>query len=290
MADHLSYQHAITVTRLMYERAGFKVGKKTPGQHVAEEGADISQAKLGALFALIDEFVFILRYQCHYLTSCLPNTSNLHAVTHLRLCNGTLSTLWSVRILSSNGLDLNARAQLRYLYELAVLWSRIQVDAEARSEFASTTPEGSNAYWHKFLAKRKSEKYLLKQVKAGDLTWLGALENLDSIYDKLSLSAHPSFVGVYHDTVAGHRMTKGWASRGPEGATHFTLASALFLTMLPFSLIGSHEWKFEGLEMFDPKEISPALPGAKNWDEYMSKMRHMLIGLGLASFKYSNEL
>jgi len=282
----------VNAARLLYEDKGFEMLGRTPGQEIAAEaGGHISDVKLGALFALLDELVFIVRYQCHYLTSCVDSVNNTHAVTYLRFCTGMLSTLWSIRILSSIGLDLNARTQLRYLYELAILWSRIQVDSDARDQFEKTSLQATNLYWHKFLSRRKSEKYLLEGVKSGSFTWSGATQKLDEIYEKLSLSAHPGFWGLYFETSTdfngrGDNIVK----RDAEGATLFTLSSTIFLSLLPFSVNGISEWPFSAVDLFEPSKIYPALPRARDWSQYCFELRKMLLGIGLLSFRFSAEL
>lgn len=292
MAEHLSYQHAVNAIRLLYERDGFKLLAKTPGQVISDEAAlDITKARLAALFAFIDEMIFILRYQCHFLTACLTSSEKARAVTYLRLCTGLMSTLWSIRVLSSVGLDVNARTQLRYLYELAILWSRIQIDDEACQEFEVASFEQSNAYWHKYLSRRKSEKYLFEGVQEGRFKWNGALarKELDKIYEMLSLSGHPGFWGLYFETTADFRNS-GFTKRDANSASHFTLASALFLTTLPFGVNEISKWPFRAIELFKPSEIDPALSRVSDWNQYSFEIRTMIPKMWLMSLPFTSEL
>lgn len=293
-STELSYKHAINVARLLYEREGFELPEKSPGTIVAIElGINLETSKLGALFALIDEVIYILRVQSIYLAACLTNDANKDAITQLRFCTAMLSTLASIRVLSAQGFDLNARSQLRYYYELSMLWSRIQVDKSALEEFQLTKLDQTNAYWHKYMSRRKCEDFLFSGVESGSFLWLGgsARTQIDEIYQKLSLSGHPSFWGLTFDTQADFlNLRDGVIGRGSENASIFTLSSALFLSSLPFGINSVTDWCFQIRDLFMPNELCPRRTDSISWTEYCHYMRRMLLSIVLFSFEFTNRL
>ena len=294
MAEYLSYAHALNVVRGVYEDRGFKLHDKTPGKSVTKEiGQSIEGCKLGALFAMIDELIFILRYQNYYLAGCVFNQQNSRCINNLRFCTGMLSTLCSIRVLSGMGLDLNARGQLRYYYELSLLWSRLQLDRDAQAKFEVVVVNQSNEYWHKYIAKRRCEKYLFEGAKAGNFDWSGAAaqDHIDDIYDKLSLSAHPGFWGLYFNASNDLKTIKDTIiGGGPENSSQFTLSSAILLTTLPFGVNGVTNWHYKSPKLFDPAAIYPPLPGCEDWSAYAHELRAMILGLALFSFRFATEL
>src|SRR5690554_3587860 len=156
MAEYLAYKHAKNAIRLMYQKQGFQVNDAVPGDHVqAEFGIDVGEAPFAALYAFVDEYIALLRYQSIYFLSA-DHKVFPSAMTFYRLSIRQLRTLTSIRILCSYGLDANARFQLRLLYETAQLWVRFRIDQQILGDYtACTTSESANKFWHKYLSKEK---------------------------------------------------------------------------------------------------------------------------------------
>jgi hypothetical protein len=193
-SNFLTHKHATNAIRLVYESAGFIVENGTPGQAVSNEFKfDVSTSPLASLYTFIDEYIALLRYATYYFASAI-NRDQPTAISFYRLAARQLRSLVAIRFLCSTGLDTNARLQLRLLYETSLLWTRFRIDAFSLAEYeASTGSRDANAFWHKYLSRGKTEKYLKDELSKRGFIWIGEMEDaLQELKEKMSFTAHPS--------------------------------------------------------------------------------------------------
>ena len=293
MATHLSGQHALNAIKLIYEETGFLVPNETLGAAVTKEfGEKALFTDLAALYLFVDEFIALFRYSEYYFMSGI-SSAQPRAVTFYRLSVRQAKNLSSIRLLCSNGLDTNARMLLRLLYETSILWSRFLIDDECRQQFDDCTdPEKSNRFWHKYLAKEKSEKFLLDQNRQMKLTWLGNLKDeIGDVKLKLSLAAHPTFLTAYFDSVSDFHRNDEFAIGEPKTSSHFTLNTALLLSILPFTMKPEIGY---GLKCVDLREKTKHFPPVSskqlNWDEYNQALRDLFPLLWGMSQRFADGL
>lgn len=293
MAEHLSHQHAVNSIRLIYENQGFQLADAVPGDQVQNElGIDVRDAPISALYAFVDEYIILLRCQSIYFLSVVHENSP-SAMTFYRLSIRQLRTLTSIRALCSYGLDANARLQLRLLYETAQLWARFRIDRDTLSDYtACSTPESANKFWHKYLSKEKTERYLRNQVQEGRVSWIGGVEDqINDLKQKLSLVAHPTFIADYHETLAdwnGHQemavVTK------PLKSSYFTLSKAIFVTAMPFTISPDLPYNLDSISLRKGEAgWDPIQHPTESWEEYNSHLRNMLPALFLMAIRFFEE-
>lgn len=294
MQESLTYKHACNSIRLLYERAGFEMPVCTLGEAVASEfNKDISNTPLAALYAFIDEQIALLRLASFYFLSATLDEEN-KGVTFYRLAIRQIKTLASIRLQCTYGLDVNARMQLRLLYETSVVWVRLRVDKQARDEFdLATTPELANIFWHKYIAKSKTEKYLDTKFGGSGHFWLGGKNTLiEELKKKVGPSSHPSFLAAYFET------TSDWAESGdrvalsePNSSSHFTLSLATLAVSIPFCVKPEPSYGFSYINMFEKNhDISPLKHPHADWEEYSQKVRDMIPTLILMAVRFSEGL
>ncbi|MGS2743747.1 hypothetical protein ACU6TU_09140 [Halomonas sp. LS-001] len=293
MAEHLSHQHAVNSIRLIYENQGFQLADAVPGNQVENElGIDVRGAPFAALYAFVDEYIILLRCQSMYFLS-VDHKNSPTAMTFYRLSIRQLRTLTSIRTLCSYGLDANARLQLRLLYETAQLWARFRIDSDVLCDYtACTNPESANKFWHKYLSKEKTERYLRNQVQEGRVSWIGGMEDqINDLKQKLSLVAHPTFIADYHETLAdwNDSLETGVIIK-PLTSSYFTLSKAIFVTAMPFTISPDPPYNFDTISLRkDDAGWNPIPHPTESWEEYNKQLRNMLPSLFLMAFRFFEE-
>jgi hypothetical protein len=290
MAEHLSHQHAVNSIRLIYENQGFQLADTVPGNQVQNElGIDVRDTPISALYAFVDEYIILLRCQSIYFLSVVHENSP-SAMTFYRLSIRQLRTLTSIRALCSYGLDANARLQLRLLYETAQLWARFRIDRDILGDYtACTTLESANKFWHKYLSKEKTERYLRNQVQEGRVSWIGGMEDqVNDLKQKLSLVAHPTFIADYHETLAdwnGHLETA--VVTKPLKSSYFTLSKAIFVTAMPFTISPDPPYNLDSISLRKGDAGWDPIPHpTESWEEYNKQLRNMLPALFLMAIRF----
>jgi len=293
MAKHLSHQHAENTIRLMYQEQGFQLSDAIPGNHVQDElGVDIREVPYAALYAFVDEYIVLLRCQSIYFLSADHKVSP-SAMTFYRLSIRQLRTLTSIRVLCSYGLDANARLQLRLFYETAQLWVRFRIDQDILSDYAAcTTPEAANEFWHKYLSKEKTERYLKKQMQEGGLSWFGGMEDqVKDLKKKLSLVAHPTFLADYNETLADwNGQPETSVITEPLKSSYFTLSKAIFVTTMPFSVFPDPPYNLGSISLRQ-QDVSwnPIPHPTESWEDYNQQLRNMFPSLFLMAIRFFEE-
>lgn len=289
MTTHLSYQHAINTIRLMYEQQGFKIPTATLGEQVRNEiGIDIKEAPYAALYAFIDEYIALMRKQSiYFLSAC--HTKNAIATVFYRLSIRQLRTLTSIRTLCSYGLDSNARLLLRLLYETTLLWVRFRIDNDCLLEYSEcNTPEAANQFWHKYLSKEKTERYIEKQISEQGLCWLGGDKNIiGDMKKKLSLVAHPTFLSDYYETLSDWREAPSECGvTKPSEMSYFTLVNSITVTAIPFSIFPAPPYNIEAKSLRNNTTDWNPIHETESWDDYNSQIRNMFPVLFLMAIRF----
>lgn len=293
MAEHLSHKHAKNSIRLIYQKQDFQLGDAIPGNHVQNElGVDIREAPYAALYAFVDEYIVLLRCQSIYFLSANHKVFP-SAMTFYRLSIRQLRTLTSIRVLCSFGLDANARLQLRLFYETAQLWVRFRIDQDILSDYtACTTPEAANDFWHKYLSKEKTERYLKEQIQERGFSWFGGMEDqIKDLKQKLSLSAHPTFLVDCHETLADwNGQPETSVIKGPSESSYFTLSKAIFITTMPFSIFPDPPYKLGCISLRQQDAVWNPIPHpAESWEDYNQQLRNMFPSLFLMAIRFFEE-
>ncbi len=294
MQDKLSYKHACNTIRLLYGKVGFELPVSTLGEAVASEfNKDISNTPLAALYAFVDEQIALLRLVSFYFISAALDKENKGLIFY-RLAIKQIKTLSSIRLLCTYGLDVNARMQLRLLYETSIVWARLRVDKQALDEFSlASTPELTNSFWHKYIAKSKTEKFLDAKFSESGHFWLGGSNvMIEELKKKISSVSHPSFLAAFFDTLYD------WANKEnsvaltePSQSSHFTLSYATLVVSIPFSIKPEPPYGFSCIDMFEKnRDISPLKHPQADWDEYSQKIRDMFPTLIIMAVRFSEGL
>lgn len=294
MAEYLSYRHAVNAIRLLYQHSGFNLPSRIVGEQVsAEFSREITTTKMASLYALVDEQIALLRLISWYFISAIPNSPAV-ALPYYRIAVRQMRTLASIRLQCTFGLDTNARFQLRLLYENAVLWARLRVDADAFKDFSeSSSGDKANTFWHKYLSKSKTERFLSNEFLASGHIWLGGYEEaITQLRNNVGLVAHPSMLASLFDT------SEDWKEMGDEliltnpcDASHFTLSMSILAASLPFSITPEPSYNIEATNLFGgTHDMKPYAHPTESWDEYYLQLRDMVPKLFLLSMRFSNEL
>lgn len=294
MAEYLSYRHAVNAIRLLYQHSGFDLPSRTVGEQVSAEFArEITTTKMASLYALVDEQVAILRLISWYFISAISNSPTV-ALSYYRIAVRQMRTLASIRLQCTFGLDTNARLQLRLLYENAVLWVRLRVDADAFKDFSeSSSGDKANAFWHKYLSKSKTERFLSNEFLASGHIWLGGYEAaIAQLRKNVGLAAHPSmFASLFDASDDWKEMGDDLILTNPCDASHFTLSMSILAASLPFSIKPEPAYDIEATSLFGgTHELKPYAHPTESWDEYNLQLRDMVPKLFLLSMRFSNEL
>lgn len=291
MPDKLTHQHACNTIISLYRNAGFEAPDKPLGEEVATEfRKDIKNTPLAALYAFVDEQIALLRLASFYFLSTISDKENIGRIFY-KLTIKQIKTLASIRLLCTYGLDVNARMQLRLLYETSVLWSRLRVDKQARDDFVlANNTELSNAFWHKYISKSKTEKFLDKMFSENGNIWLGGANPIiEELKRKIGPSSHPSFLSTYFDTSNDSEDNVALSDTKPS--SHFTLSLSILAVSIPFSLKPEPTYDLSCINMFENNQYVPPLnhPNA-DWDEYSQKVRDMIPTLVLMAVRFTEGL
>lgn len=294
MAVYLSYSHAVNSIRLLYQHSGFKLPSRTVGEQVSAEFLrEIETTKMASLYTLVDEQIALLRIISLYFSSAIPNSPKV-ALLYYQISVRQMRTLASIRLQCTFGLDTNARLQLQLLYENAVLWVRLRVDADAFKDYSeSSSADKANASWHKYLSKSKTERFLTNEFLASGHIWLGGYEEaIKKLRNNVGLVSHPSMLASLFDAFEdGNGMKDDMIITNPTDASHFTLSMSILAASLPFSVKPEPSYDIESASLFGGAyKIKPYEYPTESWDEYNLQLRDIVPKLFLLSMRFSNEL
>ncbi len=293
MTTHLSHKHGEIAIRLMYQQLGFEVSDSVPGDVIGNElGVNVKDAPFAALYAFIDEYIFLLRSQSIYFLA-VDQKINSTAATFYRLSIRQLQTLTSIRTLCSYGLDTNARFQLRLLFETSLLWLRFRIDDDCLAEYSTcTSQKKANSFWHKHLSKGKTERYLKENMASKGFKWVGDMEDaIEEMKSKLSLVAHPTFLADYNTTLNDwNRNSDTYVVMPPSEISYFTLVNTILSAIIPFSVIPDPDYGFDLSSLSaKPNAWKPVQHPSESWQEYNQLLRNMFPALFLIALRFIEE-
>jgi hypothetical protein len=266
----------------------------TLGEGVASEfNKDISSTPLAALYAFVDEQIALLRLVSFYFISASTNGEK-NGILFYKLTIRQLKILASIRLQCTYGLDTNARMQLRLLYENSILWARLRVDNQALEDFnLAITSELSNNFWHKYISKSKTEKFLNEEFNKSGHSWIAGANNMiEELKKKVGLASHPSLLAAYFDASYDFENFENGniALSEPGIASHLTLSFAILAASIPFSIKPELSYGLSSSNIFEAHPVSPLIHSSANWNEYNEKIRDMLPTLLFMSVRFSEGL
>lgn len=225
-----------------YEAAGAKGDLGScAASPMAKELGQIPDGKYEGLFRYLDECLNLTHVSEFALITAMGVTKDQSIASLVILMHQIRSNGAAVRVLSALGLESQARITLRALYENCLAFCRAVVDGEFRVEFRSaSTMESANEFWHRFLSKSKTERFLSQynseHPKAPCPLVIGDL--FSGIYNKLGVTAHPNYIFSqfgWQDAMLGDDDN---VFPGSKAATEFTLTSANHLILAALIFLG----------------------------------------------------
>jgi hypothetical protein len=285
----LSYQHAINTIKLLYKHQGFKQNESTLSEKVYNEfNIDIKDAQLASLFAYIDEYIALLRilanFQLQSATQGLKPSG-----TYYKIIIRQIKHLTSIRLLCSHGLDTDARIILRLLFETGLTWTRFQLDDKFRQDYENVqTFKDSNAFWHTYLSKGKTETYIKEELTKRQSVWIGSMEDqIDHMKEILSSISHPSNIADDFSYKTDLENETFGVEKIPQ-QTHFTLHYSFLCTLMPLAIIPSPSEPLLANEEFKFK-YEPEHETINDPLEYYQEIKKMFPALFLMFIKFSEE-
>ncbi|MGZ5056108.1 MAG: hypothetical protein ACXWAT_14365 [Methylobacter sp.] len=279
----------------MYKQSGFEIDVEVPGSSIQTEmKIDITDAPYAALYAFIDEYIIVLlRAQSVYFLTA-DHKKHPSAIIFYRLSIRQLRTLTSIRILCSYGLDTNARFQLRSMYETALLWVRFRIDKDCLAAYAACNSAAeANKFWHNYLSKEKTERYLRDNLTSKGFNWPGMMEEqIADLKQKLSLVAHPTFLADWHETLTDwNDISNNVVVSNPSKSSHVTLSHAILITIMPFTIIPDPPYDLSTTLLRDHRDLvwNPIPHQTNSWEEYNQLLRNMFPTLFLMAVRFFEE-
>lgn len=298
MVDLLSKSHAITVISNIWLDAGFSIEQGRLGLQAENEFNTNIETELAALYVFVDEYLVLLRYVSFYFLSGMAGAiseddkdSVAKAKLFYQLSIKQLQTTTSIRLLCSNGLDGNARSQLRLLYEYSLLWIRLLYDIEVTREYqAASTPELSNKFWHKYISRGKNESWVEEYLNKEKIFCLRPHEKtLEEFKYIISTTSHPSFIQGNIDSQFDFDDLDNIFLSTPTPASHFTLSYTLLICATPFSLKPFPDYQLKTLDLRDGM-FYPEYKEKIEWDTYNARLHEMFSRLYILATIFVGKL
>lgn len=151
------------------------------------------------LFRFLDEMIYLSKIISYILF--IKNIKDKKDTPKVIAWHQIEKNLLAIRVLCHAGLDGSARQNLRALYEMCHACCRCLVDQEFHDAFGEQkSPEDSNNFWHKFMARQKTEKFLQRYNKdAVEPCFLVVGDHFADMYKIMGVGAHPNFLGWSFD-------------------------------------------------------------------------------------------
>jgi hypothetical protein len=214
-----------------YKQAG--IDGELEGFEQSPLQAELGQIKAGwneGLFRYLDETINLLNTAEYAILTAAISNEDKSYFTLVVLLHQIKSNLSAVRVLSSLGLDSQARLALRALYENGIALCRAVIDPDFREKFRNVrTFDDTNEFWHTHISKSKTEKFLKKYNDENqEKCHLVSGDTFEQIYKNLGTTAHPNFLFSHFEYVRNHfgENAKDGFFAGSEAATEFVLTNA----------------------------------------------------------------
>lgn len=192
------------------------------------------------LFRFLDESIYLIKYLGYFAlaTDLQDKTSRSIAILIYQIEKNLLA----VRVLSAAGLDASARQNLRALFEMCQSLCRCVVDQEFSEKFSEPqTPVAANKFWHEFISKEKTAKFLKRYNEENEDKCLLVVEGVfESASNILGVSAHPNFLGWRFDfgndwtTLSAEVDQENMFQFNPVQASELVLTTAAQIAFLTF--------------------------------------------------------
>ena len=290
MAELLSYEHAVSTIKRLYEKIGYKLPKDTNGVNVYKEfNIDIKKSKISSLFAFIDEYISILRtISQFYILAAVEKNSN--SGTYYKLVNRQIENLTSIRLLCSYSLDNNARQTLRLLYETALVWTRCLIDETFFVEYNKSFGfKKSNEFWHKYIKSNRTEKYIQEYAKNNNIFSIVDLkEDIKHMKTIMGATSHPNFT-VDSITFQDSLLKDTFGDGISLDSSKLTLKYTIMCIAMPFLIKHKNEDWFSLSKNFDFKDLEKNVNVTFSL-KYYEDLSAMIGLLLIMSRQFSNEL
>jgi hypothetical protein len=286
----MSKQHALNMIRLMYQSQGFVVSLRTSGEAIEHEFDVLvpEDNQNSFFFPFIDEIIHIYHTLSLAFIGSIAGGHAEHALNY-HFARAAKELIVSIRYLSSRGLDLAARMQIRPFMELIQTWNLVNLDPVAKAEFLKSTDFlAANKFWHLYAKKARAEGIIEKKIAEVDKLSPFSHENLKAILPILGATIHPSYLAL---SLTGQMAFKnpgdGIVFNDFNNSTPFVLSNTIFISMMAFS-------PFQDFEFFVPDGLvvahHPQHPGCATTSEFCKKLQAMPAALWFASIQFSNRL
>lgn len=147
------------------------------------------------LFRFLDETIYLFKFLGYFTLAGALKDKKGRGIAMLTY--QIEKSLMAVRVLSAAGLDASARQNLRTLFEMCQAICRCVVDHEFSEKFSEpNTPEAANKFWHEFISKEKTTKFLQKYNDENEDKCAVVMEGVFGETSKiLGVGAHPNYFG-----------------------------------------------------------------------------------------------
>ncbi|MFC0407456.1 hypothetical protein [Roseomonas elaeocarpi] len=256
-----------------YDGGKLDIGRQLPGNAILQEINDQAEkSPIGSDFTILNEFLLLANYRVHYYMFSAPYRKE--ALLDYFFSNRMARLGSAIRVLCGKGFDVDARMLLRNLYELSLLWCKIQLDQSAREEYqASADPREANKFWHKHISKGRLRKFVETETKSKGVQWIGLINdgrNLDLIEKACGLASHPTYISKVVSGAEDFKGVSNFCFSPPSHYSKFTLKSAALCMSLPGSISFQQNPPLETLKFKEPPEY-PKPKEVMTWDEYVRR-------------------
>jgi hypothetical protein len=147
------------------------------------------------LFRFLDEAIYLFKYIGYFTLARSLKDKSESSISILTY--QIEKSLLAVRVLSAAGLDASARQNLRAMFEMCEAICRCVIDVEFSKSFSEAqTMETANKFWHEFISKGKTTKFLQKYNDENENKCGLVMDDvLGNAFKVLGLGAHPNFLG-----------------------------------------------------------------------------------------------
>lgn len=228
-------KQAVSLICTCYNQFGSNLNVEVLHKSILEDSVgELTESWNVGLFRFLDEIIYLFRLLEWFSTAAGAKDNSLRA--QMILCHQIERNLLAVRVLGASGLDGSARQNLRCLYEMCHALCRCLVDSEFAKEFSGQpTLKSANEFWHRFMAKQRTEKFLkaYNETTANKCSLVLGNE-FDEAYSVLGVGAHPNYLGWMLDWKAELSDPVGMESMfsfGAHRSSEFVLATACHLSL-----------------------------------------------------------
>jgi hypothetical protein len=227
-------KQAASLICICYNAIGSRVEKDKLLKSILEDYAgDLPDGWNAGLFRFLDEAIYLFRIVEYFALSAVLRDRSVRA--QLILAHQIGRNLSAIRFLAASGHDGPARQNLRALSEIC----RCLIDPDLMRDFADQpTLQSANEFWHRYLAKQRTEKYLKEYNRTASKKCALVERGDDDSHAVMGVGAHPNYHAWAFDLEAEHSDQGGVDKMfhfSSDRATEFLLANACLLSLTTLS-------------------------------------------------------